>query len=114
MAGANPPAPARFRPQRRVSLARAPPPGPPPGGRGRPLGHVSDRVHPARRELPALAGNGRAFGQSAWRHLLFGVVLGELERRLNPPGEEVPPAYETLVSPNGHGEIEHAVAAGSS
>jgi hypothetical protein len=79
-----------------------------------PLGHVSDRVHPARGELPALAGNGRAFGQSAWRHLLFGVVLGELERRLNPPGEEVPPPYEAMVSPNGHGEIEHAVAAGSS
>jgi hypothetical protein len=79
-----------------------------------PLGHVSDRVHPARRDLPPLAGNGRAFAQGAWRHLLFGVVLGELERRLNPPAEEVPPAYEAMVSPNGHGEIEHAVAAGSS
>ena len=30
---------------------------------------------------------GRAFAQATWRHLLFGVVLGELERRLNAPGE---------------------------
>src|SRR3954466_10448581 len=34
---------------------------------------------------PALARSGRAFLQSAWRHLLFGLVLGELERRLNGP-----------------------------
>lgn len=79
-----------------------------------PLAHVADRLHPARGDLPPLAGNRRAFAQSAWRHLLFGVLLGELERRLNPPAEEVPPPYDALVSPNGHGEIEHAVAAGSS
>ena len=30
---------------------------------------------------------GRAFAQATWRHLLFGAVLGELERRLNPPRE---------------------------
>jgi hypothetical protein len=46
---------------------------------------VSDRLHPARAELPRLAGNGRALAQATWRHLLFGVVLGELERRLDPP-----------------------------
>src|SRR5215216_282500 len=34
-----------------------------------------------------LARSGRAFAQSAWRHLLFGLVLGELERRLNGAGE---------------------------
>lgn len=78
-----------------------------------PLVAVTDRVHPARADLPALSRNPRAFAQASWRHLLFGAVLGELERRLNPPAEEVPPPYEALVSPNGHGEIEHAVAAGS-
>ena len=78
-----------------------------------PLAGFAERVHPARDELPPLAGNPRAFAQATWRHLLFGVVLGELERRLNPPADEVPPPYEALVSPNGHGEIEHAVAASS-
>ena len=78
-----------------------------------PLAGFAERVHPARDELPPLAGNARAFAQATWRHLLFGVVLGELERRLNPPADEVPPPYEALVSPNGHGEIEHAVAASS-
>jgi hypothetical protein len=79
-----------------------------------PLGRLSDRLHPARADLPALTGNRRAFAQATWRHLLFGLVLGELERRLNPPVEDVPPPYEGLVSPNGHGELEQAVAAGAS
>ena len=48
-----------------------------------PLTVAVDRVHPARDELPRLAGSWRAFAQATWRHLLFGVVLGELERRLN-------------------------------
>lgn len=48
-----------------------------------PLGRLSDRFHPARAELPRLTGNRRALAQATWRHLLFGVVLGELERRLN-------------------------------
>ena len=68
-----------------------------------PLGALSDRFHPARRELPAFAGNRRAFAQSAWRHLLFGVVLGELERRLNAEPE-------ADFSSNGHGTLEHAVS----
>src|SRR3954452_5809986 len=38
-----------------------------------------DRFHPARKELPPLSGDVRAFAQATWRHLLFGVVLGELE-----------------------------------
>jgi hypothetical protein len=78
-----------------------------------PLGRLSDRLHPARDDLPALTGNHRALGQATWRHLLFGIVLGELERRLNPPDEDVPPPYEAMVSSNGHGRIEHAVAAGA-
>jgi len=43
---------------------------------------LTDRFHPARDELPALRGSSRAFAQAAWRHLVFGTVLGELERRL--------------------------------
>jgi hypothetical protein len=46
-----------------------------------PATELSDRHHPAREELPRLHGSGRAFAQATWRHLLFGVVLGELERR---------------------------------
>lgn len=54
-----------------------------------PLGRVTDRLHPAREELPRLTGNRRAFWQAGWRHLLFGIVLGEVERRLN---AEPPPS----------------------
>lgn len=69
-----------------------------------------DRFHPARRELPPLALNPRAFAQSAWRHLVFGLVLGELERRLNaPPDADVPP-YEHVASSNGHGNLEAALS----
>jgi len=50
-----------------------------------PLGRLSDRLHPARDALPRLTGNRRAFWQAAWRHLLFGLVLGEAERRLRSP-----------------------------
>lgn len=78
-----------------------------------PLTRVTDRVHPARGDLEQLSGNRRAFAQAAWRHLLFGTILGELERRLNPPAEDIPPPYEALASQNGHGSIEHAVAAGA-
>ena len=55
-----------------------------------PLGRLSDRFHPARAELPRLTGNRRALAQATWRHLLFGVVLGELERQLNPEPAAVP------------------------
>ncbi len=75
-----------------------------------PLGSVSDRLHPARRELPELHGNGRAFAQSTLRHLVFGVVLGELERRLNAVPEAAPPPSQLDFSSNGHGSIERAVS----
>ena len=76
-----------------------------------PLTIAVDRLHPARADLPRLAGSWRALAQATWRHLLFGVVLGELERRLNaPPDDEIAP-YEHLVSSNGHGRLEHAGAA---
>jgi hypothetical protein len=75
-----------------------------------PLGRVSDRVHPARDRLPRLTGNRAAFLQAVWRHLLFGLVLGELERRLNGgPGREPEPPLPTDYSANGHSSFEYAV-----
>ncbi|MCW3004969.1 MAG: hypothetical protein JWQ20_4267 [Conexibacter sp.] len=74
-----------------------------------PLVLLTDRVHPARAELPALGTNPRAFAQATWRHLLFGAVLGELERRLNAAPDDELPSYDHAVSSNGHGNIEHAI-----
>jgi hypothetical protein len=74
-----------------------------------PLGRLVDRYHPARNELTPLSDNARAFAQATWRHLIFGLVLGELERRLNPEGADEPP--EVPASSNGHGNIELAVGA---
>lgn len=74
-----------------------------------PLVGLSDRLHPARNELPRLSGSVRAFAQSTWRHLLFGAVLGELERRLN---QSVPaqarPSVPAAAS-NGHGDLSYAL-----
>ena len=75
-----------------------------------PLTAASDRFHPARKQLPQLAGNRRAFAQATIRHLLFGLVLGELERRLNAVPEPAPPAAATDFSSNGHGSLEHAMS----
>ena len=72
-----------------------------------PLTAMSDRMHPARGDLPVLSVSRRAFAQALWRHLLFGTVLGELERRLNPP-EPGAPSAEDLARSNGHGDIAHA------
>lgn len=74
-----------------------------------PLIRVSERVHPARSDLPRLSGNPRALAQATWRHALFGVVVGVLEERLNQSLRvDVP---EVPVSSNGHGDIELAVGA---
>ncbi len=79
-----------------------------------PFTRFIDRHHPARSGLEPLWGNQRAFAQAAWRHLLFGVTLGELERRLNAEGE-FEPLEGVPVSSNGHGNIERAaVGAGES
>jgi hypothetical protein len=75
-----------------------------------PLGALTDRHHPAKGDLESLSGNGRALAQATWRHFLFGVVLGELERRLNSQDEFEPPT-EVPVASNGHGNIERAAAA---
>jgi hypothetical protein len=79
-----------------------------------PLTLLIDERHPARDEMPRLAGNARAFAQATWRHLLFGFVLGELERRLNPPEPPPLPPYLATVSSNGHGDLEQAVGASES
>jgi hypothetical protein len=59
---------------------------------------------------PSLLRNGRAFAQSAVRHVVFGAVLGELERRLNPPAAELVPVDAEAVASNGHGSAAHLVA----
>ena len=74
-----------------------------------PLGRLVDRYHPARGELEPMSGNTRAFAQAAWRHAVFGLVLGGLEHRLNAAVEDEPPPVP--VSSNGHGNIEAAVGA---
>jgi hypothetical protein len=65
------------------------------------------RVQP---ELPQLWGSGRAFAQATWRHLLFGTVLGELERRWNPPESEPGPVDPAKAASNGHGSAEYLVS----
>jgi hypothetical protein len=81
---------------------------------GWPLGRLIDRYHPARSELEPLSGNGRALAAATWRHLLFGLVLAELERRLNDVAE-FEPLEQVPVASNGHGNIERAaVGAGES
>ena len=77
-----------------------------------PLVGIIERIHPARDDLPKLTSNPRALAQATWRHLLFGVVLGELERRFNAPPPATPAPYENAVSSNGHGNLEHAVQGG--
>jgi hypothetical protein len=76
-----------------------------------PLGGLSDRLHPARDELPTLAGNRRAFGQATWRHLLFGIVLGELDRWLKAASEPTSADAESAYSSNGRGSLEDAMPA---
>jgi hypothetical protein len=77
-----------------------------------PLGALIDRHHPARKDLEPLTNNRRAFAQAAWRHLLFGVILAELERRLNDE-TEFEPLERVPISSNGHGNIEHAAVGAS-
>lgn len=71
-----------------------------------PLVRLVDRVHPARSELEPLSGNTRAYAQAAWRHAVFGAILGEVEHRLNARLHEEPPPVP--ASSNGHGSITAA------
>lgn len=50
-----------------------------------PMTVLVDRYHPARKELPKLAANRRAFGQATIRHAVFGIVLALLEDALSDP-----------------------------
>ena len=74
-----------------------------------PLINLAEEHHPAKRDLPKLAGNPRALAQATWRHALFGAVMGVIEQRLNRSREAEPPFVP--VSSNGHGNIEHAATA---
>jgi hypothetical protein len=74
-----------------------------------PLVALADDFHPARKELPDLQGNRAAFAQATWRHLLFGIVLGELEERFNAPARPLGEAEFPPASSNGHGDISRAV-----
>lgn len=75
-----------------------------------PLMALTDRFHPARDRLPQVSRDRTAFLQATWRHLVFGLVLGVLERRLN--AERAPDVAEPTIdySSNGHGSLEHAVS----
>jgi hypothetical protein len=77
-----------------------------------PLVMITDRLHPARAELPRAGASPRALAQSTWRHLLFGVLLGELERRLNAVNDAEVPDYAQIVASNGHGRLEHLAVTG--
>jgi hypothetical protein len=77
-----------------------------------PLTALTDRLHPAREELPAAFADPRALAAATWRHLLFGVLLGELERRMNADERAAVPDYSQMHSTNGHGRSEHLAAIG--
>jgi hypothetical protein len=62
---------------------------------------------PALQEVPPLWGSWPAFAQATWRHLLFGTVLGELERRLNPQPAEAETMDDATAATNGHGAAAH-------
>jgi len=74
-----------------------------------PLGRVSDRYHPRRKELTTLTGNRAAFWQAFYRHALFGATMALLEARLNADAEPEDPE-PIPVSSNGHGDIKLAVS----
>lgn len=69
---------------------------------------------PGTQAIPPLWGSRRAFAQATWRHLLFGAVMGELERRMNPPEPVPEPPAPVVFSSNGQGAVEHLVATGPS
>jgi hypothetical protein len=77
-----------------------------------PLVALTDHLHPAREELPAAFADLRTLAAATWRHLLFGILLGEIERRMNADDRTDPPDLSQYVSTNGHGRPEHLAATG--
>ena len=73
-----------------------------------PLLPFVERIHPARKKLPSIAGDRRAFAQAAWRHALFGAVMGGLEALINDRSADEPPPIP--YSSNGHGSLEATVS----
>ncbi|CAB4877561.1 unannotated protein [freshwater metagenome] len=76
---------------------------------------VVGRLHPTGEDFPQLWGDHRAFAQATWRHLLFGMILGELEFALNGPGAEATNTTQQDEAPitvdismNGHGDMSQA------
>ena len=72
---------------------------------------LSARI-PAWHGLPRLWGSWPAFAQATWRHLLFGAVLGEVERRLTPAEAEAEPMDDATAATNGHGRAEDMAVSG--
>ncbi len=70
------------------------------------------RLHPNAKEIPILWGSGPALAQATYRHLLFGIVMGELERRLNAGPEPEIVSYDAVISTNGHGNLEDTTLVG--
>jgi hypothetical protein len=66
-------------------------------------------LHPAGSQFPQMWGSHAAFGQALWRHALFGAVLGELERRLNPEPVTAPAPDDEHAGSNGHGDASRLV-----
>ncbi|HEX8208311.1 MAG TPA: hypothetical protein VF587_19770 [Solirubrobacteraceae bacterium] len=75
-----------------------------------PLTALIPVAHPAAKDFPPLTTNPRALAQATWRHALFGVVMGELERRLNAPEPPEVPSFDEVVATNGHGDLEAALS----
>ncbi len=70
-------------------------------------------LHPASERFPPMWGNHAAFAQATWRHALFGVILGTVEGRLNPPAGAPPAtAAESGASTNGHGDARRLTVVG--
>lgn len=69
------------------------------------------KVHPVGKTFPKLWGDHLAFGQAVWRHALFGVVLGVVEAKLNPPVPKPDPPAPSPdgASRNGHGPADAVV-----
>jgi hypothetical protein len=74
-----------------------------------PATRLADRLHPARGDIGPLWGDRRVFAQAAWRHVVFGVVLGLVEQALNDRSADEPPTIP--VASNGHGDLETAAVA---